>query len=55
MFIWALLTERTEMSEYFWTQVEDPIPAALFAALLLRRLSLSTNSLVTRDEMLEYA
>ncbi|KAH8851887.1 Transient receptor potential cation channel subfamily M member 2 [Schistosoma japonicum] len=55
LFIWALLTERSELADYFWTQVQDPLPAALFAALLLRRLAMNATSLVTREAMFEYS
>ncbi|CAH8446410.1 unnamed protein product [Schistosoma turkestanicum] len=55
LFIWALLTERSELADYFWTQVQDPLPAALFAALLLRRLAMNATSLVTREGMFEYS
>ncbi|CAH8461097.1 unnamed protein product [Schistosoma rodhaini] len=55
LFIWALLTERANLADYFWTQVQDPLPAALFAALLLRRLAMNATSLVTREGMFEYS
>ncbi|CAH8453372.1 unnamed protein product [Heterobilharzia americana] len=55
LFIWALLTERAELADYFWTQVQDPLPAALFGALILRRLAMNATSLVTREAMFEYS
>ncbi|XP_018644913.1 transient receptor potential cation channel,putative [Schistosoma mansoni] len=55
LFIWALLTERANLADYFWTQVQDPLPAALFAALLLRRLAMNATSLVTREGMFQYS
>ncbi|CAH8467321.1 unnamed protein product [Schistosoma margrebowiei] len=55
LFIWALLTERATLADYFWTQVQDPLPAALFAALLLRRLAMNATSLVTREGMFQYS
>ncbi|VDP31501.1 unnamed protein product [Schistosoma curassoni] len=55
LFIWALLTERATLADYFWTQVQDPLPAALFAALLLRRLAMNATSLVTREGMFQFS
>ncbi|THD27935.1 Transient receptor potential cation channel subfamily M member 2 [Fasciola hepatica] len=55
LFVWALLTERKDSAEFLWTQLQEPLGAALMAALLLRRFAHHGESLVTRDEMLEYA
>ncbi|VDQ07098.1 unnamed protein product [Trichobilharzia regenti] len=55
LFIWSLLTERSELADYFWTLVQDPLPASLFAALILRRLAMNATSLVTREAMFQYS
>ncbi|VDP68349.1 unnamed protein product [Echinostoma caproni] len=55
LFIWALLTERKDSAEFLWTQLQEPLGAALMAALLLRRFAHHAESLVTKDELLEYA
>ncbi|KAL3313588.1 Transient receptor putative cation channel subfamily M member 2 [Cichlidogyrus casuarinus] len=38
LFLWSLLTRRTEMAELFLLQVRDTLPCALMAAMLLRKL-----------------
>ncbi|KAA0192072.1 Transient receptor potential cation channel subfamily M member 2 [Fasciolopsis buskii] len=55
LFTWALLTERKDTAQFLWTQLQEPLGAALMAALLLRRFSHHGESLVTRDEMIEFA
>ncbi|KAG5447154.1 Transient receptor putative cation channel sub M member 2 [Clonorchis sinensis] len=53
LFIWALLTERKESAELFWTQLEEPLGAALMAAALLRHYCHYADSTVNRDELEE--
>ncbi|TGZ61571.1 hypothetical protein CRM22_007924 [Opisthorchis felineus] len=53
LFIWALLTERKETAELFWTQLEEPLGAALMAAALLRHYCHYADSTVNRDELEE--
>ncbi|PAA76122.1 hypothetical protein BOX15_Mlig009389g3 [Macrostomum lignano] len=57
LFIWSLLTQRKEFAEYFWTLEKESMPAALLAALLLRRIpGLSgTDDLTERQELEEMA
>ncbi|KAF7233490.1 hypothetical protein EG68_06692 [Paragonimus skrjabini miyazakii] len=55
LFIWALLTERNDTAAFFWTQTQEPLGAALMAACLLRRFARFADSLVNREELIEFS
>ncbi|KAF8566666.1 hypothetical protein P879_03161 [Paragonimus westermani] len=55
LFIWALLTERNDAATFFWTQTQEPLGAALMAACLLRRYARFADSVVNREELIEFS
>ncbi|KAA3676789.1 transient receptor potential cation channel subfamily M member 2 [Paragonimus westermani] len=55
LFIWALLTEHNDTATFFWTQTQEPLGAALMAACLLRRFARFADSVVNREELIEFS